>query len=119
MTSFSSSTCSPLAAGTGGVPELLVVGSFPGKPSFRGLGEQTADELETLWPSRAAAAALPEPGAAAATPVAAVRAAQDLEAAPFLGDTWFFRRAGTHADPQRRARPRTEGRPYKTPTAPA
>ncbi len=28
----------------------------PGKPSFRGLGELTADELETLWPSRVAAA---------------------------------------------------------------
>ena len=28
------------------------MGSFPGKPSFRGLGELTADELETLWPER-------------------------------------------------------------------
>ena len=33
-------------------PELIVMGSFPGKPSFAGLGELTADELETLWPSR-------------------------------------------------------------------
>ena len=33
-------------------PELVVVGSFPGKPAFRGLGELTADELETLWPAR-------------------------------------------------------------------
>jgi redox-sensitive transcriptional activator SoxR len=33
-------------------PELIVVGSFPGKPSFAGLGELTASELETLWPSR-------------------------------------------------------------------
>ena len=33
-------------------PELIVIGSFPGKPSFAGLGELTADELETLWPSR-------------------------------------------------------------------
>jgi hypothetical protein len=33
-------------------PELIVVGSFPGKPSFAGLGELTANELETLWPSR-------------------------------------------------------------------
>ena len=32
--------------------ELIVIGSFPGKPSFAGLGELTADELETLWPSR-------------------------------------------------------------------
>jgi DNA-binding transcriptional MerR regulator len=33
-------------------PELIVVGSFPGKPSFAGLGELSARELETLWPSR-------------------------------------------------------------------
>jgi DNA-binding transcriptional MerR regulator len=33
-------------------PELIVVGAFPGRPSFRGLGELTADELETLWPAR-------------------------------------------------------------------
>ena len=37
-------------------PELIVVGSFPGKPSFAGLGELTASELETLWPSRQPAA---------------------------------------------------------------
>jgi hypothetical protein len=29
--------------------------------------------------------------AGAATPPAAFRAAQDLEAAPFLGDSWFYR----------------------------
>jgi DNA-binding transcriptional MerR regulator len=140
-----------LASASGGTPELIVVGSFPGKPSFRGLGELTAAELETLWPSRVAATpgvlaaaasawdALrqPEPSALAAfaaagvtelpflgaalrrlleelpapedglsgterralqaitagavTPPAAFRAAQDLEAAPFLGDTWFYR----------------------------
>jgi hypothetical protein len=145
-----------LAATVGGVPELIVVGSFPGRPSFRGLGELTAAGLTTLWPSRtqatpgtlaAAAAAwdalrrpdpralaeqataeqatadhaqlpylrpalqrlleeLPGPGdglsgterralraiaAGAATPVAAFLAAQDLEAAPFLGDAWFYR----------------------------
>jgi redox-sensitive transcriptional activator SoxR len=34
------------------LPELIVVSSFPGKPSFRGLGELSPDELETLWPSR-------------------------------------------------------------------
>jgi hypothetical protein len=33
-------------------PELIVIDSFPGKPAFRGLGELTADELETLWPAR-------------------------------------------------------------------
>ena len=47
-----------------GAPELLVVGSFPGKPAFAGLGELTADELETLWPQRRAAP--PETLAAAA-----------------------------------------------------
>ncbi len=38
-------------------PELIVVGSFPGKPSFAGLGELTASELETLWPTRGRATA--------------------------------------------------------------
>jgi hypothetical protein len=33
-------------------PEAIVVGTFPGKPSFRGLGELSAEELETLWPGR-------------------------------------------------------------------
>ena len=132
-------------------PELIVVGSFPGKPSFRGLGELTADELETLWPTRTAAsretldvavgvwvalrhpdpralaeyanaeipqlpflapalrrllAELPAPhdglsdterhalqaiAAGASSPTAAFLASQAAEAAPFLGDTWFFR----------------------------
>jgi hypothetical protein len=36
-------------------PELIVIGSFPGKPSFAGLGELTASELEGLWPSRSPA----------------------------------------------------------------
>ena len=132
-------------------PELIVIGSFPGKPSFAGLGELTASELETLWPSRrrAAPAALqaatsawaavqaPEPttlaewatrerehlpflapalrrlleelpapadglsgterralqavAAGARTPPAAFVAAQRLEEAPFMGDTWFYR----------------------------
>jgi redox-sensitive transcriptional activator SoxR len=132
-------------------PELIVIGSFPGKPSFAGLGELTASELETLWPSRrrAAPAALqtaasawaavqaPEPttlaewatrehehlpflapalrrlleelpapadglsgterrvlqavAAGARTPPATFVAAQRLEEAPFMGDTWFYR----------------------------
>jgi hypothetical protein len=132
-------------------PELIVIGTFPGKPSFAGLGELTARELETLWPARrpAEAAALeaaaaawaafqaPEPtalaewatrettslpflapalrrlleelpaptnglsrterhaleaiDAGARTPPAAFVAAQRLEDAPFLGDTWFYR----------------------------
>ena len=44
-----------------GVPhetlELIQVGSFPGRPGFRGLGELSADELETLWPQRVPVAA--------------------------------------------------------------
>lgn len=140
-----------LASAAARAPELIVVGSFPGKPSFRGLGELTADELETLWPARTVAsretldvaigvwvalrhpdpralaeyanaqipllpflapalrrllAELPAPhdglsdterhalraiAGGASSPTAAFRASQDLEAAPFLGDTWFFR----------------------------
>ncbi len=53
-----------MAAAAGRAPELIVVGSFPGKPSFRGLGELTADQLQTLWPARVAAA--PDTLAAAA-----------------------------------------------------
>jgi hypothetical protein len=140
-----------LARSVGGAPELIVIGSFPGKPSFAGLGELTANELETLWPSRAPAtpemleaaerawSALREPepaalaelatrddphlpflapalrrlleelpapvdglsqterfaletiAAGARSAPAAFVAAQRLEEAPFLGDTWFFR----------------------------
>jgi hypothetical protein len=138
-----------------GAPELIVVGSFPGKPSFAGLGELAASELETLWPSRRPAAPAllqagssawgalqaPEPttlaewatrdsvqlpflapalrrlleelpapadglsgterralrvvAAGARTPPAAFVAAQRLEEAPFLGDTWFYRALST------------------------
>jgi hypothetical protein len=46
-----------LARSVGVEPELIVIGSFPGKPSFAGLGELTALELETLWPSRTPATA--------------------------------------------------------------
>jgi hypothetical protein len=134
-----------------GPPELIVVGSFPGKPSFAGLGELNPSELETLWPLRHPAAPdalptaasawaafqAPEPtalaewatresaplpflasalrrlleelpapadglsgterralqavAAGARTPPAAFVAAQRLEEAPFLGDTWFYR----------------------------
>ena len=140
-----------LAATVDGAPEMIVVGSFPGKPSFRGLGELTADQLEALWPERVTAApdtlaaaasawdALRRPGpsalaalarqpdpqlpflsrallrlleelpaphdglsgterralqaiaAGATSPGAAFRAEQDLEDAPFLGDSWFYR----------------------------
>ena len=140
-----------LADAAEAAPELIVVGSYPGRPSFHGLGELTANELEALWPSRrpaeatalrsatAAWAALREPdpvalaelaargtaelpfldsalrrlleelpapsdglsgterrgleavAAGADTPPAAFLAAQRLEEAPFLGDTWFYR----------------------------
>jgi DNA-binding transcriptional MerR regulator len=47
-------------------PELIVIGSFPGKPSFAGIGELTASELETLWPSRSRECLGRPPGAGAA-----------------------------------------------------
>ena len=140
-----------LARSIDAAPELIVIGSFPGRPSFAGLGELTPDELETLWPSRMRATTealesaerawsalcepepdalaelathedpslpflspalrrlldeLPSPNdglsrterlaletiaAGARTASAAFVAAQRLEDAPFLGDTWFFR----------------------------
>jgi DNA-binding transcriptional MerR regulator len=46
-----------LAHGLGGSLESIVVDPYPGKPSFRGLGELTPDELETLWPARREASA--------------------------------------------------------------
>jgi redox-sensitive transcriptional activator SoxR len=63
-----------LAHEAGGSPELIVVDSFPGKPSFRGLGELQPDELETLWPARREAT--PEALDAAASAWAAVRASE-------------------------------------------
>ena len=55
-------------------PELIVIGSFAGKPSFAGLGELTASELETLWPSRHRAA--PATLEAAANAWAALQSAE-------------------------------------------
>ena len=97
-----------LAQDTGIAPDLVVVDSFPGKPSFRGLGELNADELETLWPKRrradeetfAAAAAAwdalrePEPSALAEhaqhedaeLPLLAPALARLLEELPAPGD---------------------------------
>jgi hypothetical protein len=131
--------------------ELVQVGAFPGRPTFRGLGELSADELETLWPQqvpvtqglvadaaavwddvraedprallrRASAAVEGLPFLAAAlgrfleelpdvrdglsrterqllrvladgprSPVQAFVAAQELEDAPFHGDSWVLR----------------------------
>ena len=73
-------------------PELIVIGSFPGRPSFAGLGELTASELETLWPSRrratpAALAAATDAWAALQAPeptTLAEWATRDTEELPFL-----------------------------------
>jgi hypothetical protein len=46
-----------LAGETGFDPEqleLIEAGAFPGRPGFRGLGELTVTELESLWPQRRA-----------------------------------------------------------------
>jgi hypothetical protein len=72
--------------------ELVQVGSFPGRPGFRGLGELSADELETLWPQRVPVPASLLAGAAAVwddvradDPHAlARRAASASEGLPFL-----------------------------------
>jgi Domain of unknown function (DUF1835) len=81
-----------LALAAPGTPELVVVDSFPGRPGFRGLGELTADELETLWPGRVPASQ--DTLAAAVSAWAAVRhpdpsalavaAGADLPGLPFL-----------------------------------
>ena len=164
-----------LAHTTGSAPELIVIGSFPGKPSFAGLGELTASELETLWSSRlratpgvleAAASAwaalqAPEPtalaewatrpsahlpfvapalrrlleelpapadglsrtersvlqtiAAGARTPPASFVAAQRLEEAPFLGDTWFHRAVAALGQGTTRLLERDDGEPLPPP----
>ena len=67
----------------GALPELIVVSSFPGKPSFRGLGELSPDELETLWPSRRQATA--ETLAAACEAWEAFREPDPVALAAFAG----------------------------------
>ena len=67
----------------GALPELIVVSSFPGKPSFRGLGELSPDELETLWPSRRQATT--ETLAAACDAWAAFREPDPVALAAFAG----------------------------------
>ena len=82
-----------LAHAEGIAPELIVVGSFPGRPSFAGLGELTASELETLWPARVTATpAVLDAGVTAwaafrsPDPTAlADRATRDDAGLPFLG----------------------------------
>ncbi len=73
--------------------ELIVIGSFPGRPHFRGLGELTPPELESLWPKRRAVT--PELLADALAAWTAVRApdptgmaklaGRDSRELPFLG----------------------------------
>jgi DNA-binding transcriptional MerR regulator len=72
-----------LASESGGTPELIVVDSFPGKPRFRGLGELTAEELETLWPERTTATS--DALEAASTAWAAVRAPDPVALADWAG----------------------------------
>jgi redox-sensitive transcriptional activator SoxR len=83
-----------LADETGVSPELIVVDSFPGKPAFRGLGELSAAELETLWPSRQAAT--PETLATARAVWDAVRAPEPVALAAWAtGVAPFFVEAAT------------------------
>lgn len=67
----------------GAAVELIVAGSFPGKPAFRGLGELTADELELLWPTRRAPT--PEALDAAASAWDALRAPEPVALAQWAG----------------------------------
>jgi DNA-binding transcriptional MerR regulator len=64
--------------------ELIVVDSFPGRPSFRGLGELSADELESLWPARRPATPAALEAAAAAWDV--FRAPSPDELATWAGE---------------------------------
>jgi hypothetical protein len=52
MTSCSFSMCSLSPTRRGPRRSWSSSAPFPGKPSFAGLGELTASELETLWPAR-------------------------------------------------------------------
>jgi Domain of unknown function (DUF1835) len=164
-----------LAQAERAAPELIVIGSFPGRPSFAGLGELTANELETLWPSRrraeqdeleAAASAwaalcAPEPTLLAGwamrdtpqlpflapalrrlleelpsaanglsrterqalqtvavgpqSPPAAFVAAQRLEEAPFLGDSWFYRALSSLGQGETRLVETEDGAPLPPP----
>jgi DNA-binding transcriptional MerR regulator len=61
---------------------LVLVGSFPGRPDFHGLGELDADELESLWPARASVT--DEQVALAVEAWGAVRAPAPTAVAAFL-----------------------------------
>jgi DNA-binding transcriptional MerR regulator len=95
-----------LAAESGGVPELIVVDSFPGRAGFRGLGELTPDELETLW--RARAPATPETLSAAVAAWDALRAPDPVALAELaLEGAPGFRSSAP--------RPHGEGKPLPAP----
>jgi DNA-binding transcriptional MerR regulator len=68
------------------LPELIVVGSFPGRPGFRGLGELTASQLETLWPARVEASR--DTLAAAAAAWAALRRPEPSDLAACARADW-------------------------------
>jgi hypothetical protein len=74
--------------------ELLVVGAFPGRPGFRGLGELTAEQLESLWPAR-------------------VPASSELVAT--AADLWEAVRAPTPESLAERARRAQPGLPFMAP----
>jgi hypothetical protein len=73
--------------------QLIVVDSFPGRPQFRGLGELTPAELDSLWPLRRAAtrdvlagAVLAWQAVRAPEPTGLAELAQsDVAELPFLG----------------------------------
>ena len=154
---------------------LITVDRYPGHAHFAGLGELSADELETLWPARSAipagafdaaarayetlrgadpaalarvafeplpglpylAAALrrlleerpwsgPGPGrserqilaavaAGARTPAKVFAATWQMEEAPYMGDTWLWRRIDELAGGERPLLARVAGRLELTP----
>jgi hypothetical protein len=155
--------------------ELINVGSFEGRPGFRGLGELGADELESLWPLRRpvttelaalgslgwTAVTAPDPAEieaflardtsglpfladalrrlleelpdahnglarserhllellrdGARRPPELFVAAQDLEEAPFAGDSWVWRRLAELAAGPRALLARADGGPFLPP----
>ena|GEM_PF-215463 len=81
-----------LAREAGEAPDLILLDAFPGRPRFSGLGELTADELETLWPRRrpATSGLLDEAASAwdavrAPEPTAVAELASGSLSLPFLG----------------------------------
>ena len=61
---------------------MITLDSFPGRPGFRGLGELSAEQLVTLWPTRAA---IPANAYATATRAYAALQESDAETLAALG----------------------------------